>query len=179
MPQIVESDGYFLWLAVLTGKDGSHLALLETLHSMDYVVYLPLDQNRADSGRELRNRYEELTAKKVMQDRKGSVSFLEFLIALASDMAFQTVQDNDEPSLKLWFGVLLRNMGLITLTDDLYDIDSESVVRAKVAKINFRSYSSSGNGGLFPMEKTNLDFREIELWYQMQHWLEEQTEIQF
>jgi len=170
-------DSYFQWLCALGGKQRTHEMLLTIMHQSDFIVLNELDRNRVEDGRGLRERYLNQTGINVLRMNNDCITFLEVVIALAEKMSFLTSQETDPPFTHKWFGVLLKNSGLVVFTDDSFQSIDAGTVREKIKNINFRMYAPDGNGGFFPLEKTHVDQRQVELWFQMQEWLDENVDI--
>lgn len=71
----------------------------------------------------------------------------------------------------LWFWGMIGNLGLREMTDDIFD---ESVVDEVVERFLARDYSYNGRGGLFYVSKPRMDMRDVEIWYQMMWYLDEE-----
>jgi hypothetical protein len=72
-----------------------------------------------------------------------------------------------------WFWKLLFNTGLAAL-DDTYSDDTYERILYRFNIINKRLYNEDGTGGgLFPLAHPRQDQREIEVWYQMMAYLQE------
>lgn len=92
-------------------------------------------------------------------------SFLEMMIALSRRLAFE---EEGQPS--RWFWHLIENLG-IDVTDAYYNIEIERAVNDRLDTVIYRTYDSTGMGGLFPLENPRQDQREVEIWYQLQAYL--------
>ena len=46
-----------------------------------------------------------------------------------------------------------------------------------VNRVNGRMFSRDGSGGLFPLRRFDRDQRSVEIWYQMQAWLMENSDV--
>ena len=71
----------------------------------------------------------------------------------------------------LWFWGMIGNLGLREMTDDIFD---ESVVDEITERFLTRDYSYNGRGGLFYVSKPRMDMRDVEIWYQMMWYLDEE-----
>jgi hypothetical protein len=146
----------------------TYWTLLRTLHSTEFVWLLSGDDNRAEDGLELR--VEFIFEAEAPDDpnwrRFPPCSVLEMLIAFSRRAAFAT----DEKA-KDWFWEFIDNLGLKECND------GSNVTPEEIGEIldNFiwRTYDSRGRGGLFPIDNRNGDEREVEIWYQFCHYLDD------
>lgn len=80
---------------------------------------------------------------------------LEMFIGLAERGAYQTGDEMAD-----WFYTFMVNLGLDQTL-------SSTKIHRTLQRVNERTYSSSGQGGLFPLMNPVEDQREVDLWYQM------------
>lgn len=103
-------------------------------------------------------------------------SVLEILVSVANRMEDILYEpENGNRALK-WLWTLIRNLGLETFTDGAYKANPGSFDQAVdeiLEKFINRTYDRRGKGGLFPLKKPRSDQREVEIWYQMQEYLDE------
>jgi len=166
-------DLYFEWLygQVASVKNRnpsrSYWKLFRQLYSKRFVWFVGNDDNRALDGLELR--YEFLDETGVEVDASWMTlecSILEMLIALARRVAFES-----EGSPVGWFGTFLENLEINRYTDDIYEVSIAEEVNDTLDRLNDRTYSYEGVGGLFPLRNADRDQRTIEIWYQMSAYL--------
>lgn len=165
-------DKYVRWLRSLVDRPGSFYNILfQAAWETDYEYYIPYDENRADDGLRLRDRFMDETS--LILSDFGPCRMLEFLVALAIRMN-ETLYDWDLPDQTSgWFWQLIFNSGLVAL-DDTYSDDTYERILYRLDVINKRLYNEDGSGGgLFPLTYTRQDQREIEVWYQMMAYLTE------
>lgn len=168
-------DLYLTWLYSQVGSvrvrnpAKTHWTLLKQLYTKEFIWFIPNDDNRAEDGRELRHEFiaaEGLTDVDPAWMELGC-SMLEMLIALSRRAYFE-----DGHSVRDWFWILLRNLGLDTCTDksryERREVDEvlETVIH--------RRYDRNGNGGLFPLYNPAKDQRRVEIWYQLCEYLLQQ-----
>jgi hypothetical protein len=160
---------YFNWLcAKVTGaRNPNHYDLLEILHRTEFVWNVPGDRHRAEEGLELRLDF----LRETHQDGDGSwehqpCSVLELLIALAKRASFQT-----GIRVKVWFWELMTNLRL----DEFRRVDrmGEHIIKDILDAFIWRQYRPDGDGGLFPISRTNSDQRKNEIWYQFCEYVED------
>lgn len=170
---------YFHWLCDLIHAEDGHATfslLAQELHTREFVWTIPNDDNRAMDGRGLRERYayeNPYERTKTLDDMPCSV--LEMLIALAGRMDFELSDANDDTDLTTsYFWEMMDNIGLSSYSDDVFlEIDGPFAVDAIIQALLNREYDGDGEGGLFPLKHPQEDQRDVELWYQMNAYLEE------
>jgi len=164
-------DQYFTWLYSLVAdvrtRKGprTYWNLLRRLFCTEFTWFVPNDDNRAEDGRELRSEWADL--EDVHVDRNWMAlgcSFLEMLIGVSRRLEFQTDHDS-----VFWFWHLIGNLGLLG-HNDRYKFSEEDVDNRTSAVI-WRTYDCDGNGGLFPLRHAEQDQRTIEIWYQLNQYL--------
>lgn len=154
---------YFNWLcAKVQSPDvrSNYRQLLELLYRTEFVWVNLYDENRAMDGVELRLDFlRETRFEKDHTWYESPCSVLESLIAFAQRAEFQT-----EMPVAEWFWKFMENLRL-----DEYRRMSEDdvpVVHGILDVFMARTYSPTGDGGLFPLRKSDKDQREVEIWYQ-------------
>lgn len=163
---------YFQWLIQPLDKKWDEtfdINLLKTMFRTRFEHFVPNDVNRALDGIELR---QEFLYKRPVRSSKWEIdgwlaedcSILEMLLALADRCEYRTGILKTE-----WFSTFLRNLGLA-------DHYSPSKTRRVLQRLNKRTYSRDGLGGLFPLENPLEDQREVEIWYQMMAYIIENSE---
>lgn len=155
-------DVYFNWLcAKVTDRNTSnHVSLLILLHRTEFVSVIAADRHRASEGVELRFdflREVQIESDALWEDQPCSV--LEMLVAFAKRASFQT-----DIKVKTWFWEILSNLKL----NEFRRVSGNDVIIIKDILDTFllREYSPSGEGGMFPMSRSNNDQRDTEIWYQ-------------
>jgi hypothetical protein len=134
-----------------------------------------MDGNRAEDGMDLRyrfgdeNSYDQALIATYLDDRPCSV--LEMLIALAIRCEEQIMDDPDiGDRTGLWFGNMIYNLNLHTMHNS--DFDREYVDEVIDIFLN-RKYERDGRGGLFTVKNAPRDLRDVEIWYQLCWYLNE------
>lgn len=181
MTQAASTDeAYFEWLYSFVGPiqnrnpDRSFWQLAEQLHNTEFRWTIANDDNRAEDGRELRERFiDERNIRRVSLGwLRQNCSVLEMIVALAQRAAFDADGETDE-----WVGYLLENLGFHRYTDSAYSDRVREDVAEGLERLMSRTYGRDGSGGLFPLRYTNTDQRRIELWYQMSAYLLERLDV--
>ncbi len=145
--------------------------MLEQLFLMEFVWFIPNDDNRAEDGRELRREFLEAEGITDVDPNWVSLgcSVLEMLIALSRRLTFEAEGESSE-----WFWTLIANAGLDRYTDARrFHRDAVTDI---LERIIWRTYQPDGRGGLFPLQRAHEDQRDVELWYQMSAYLLERLE---
>jgi hypothetical protein len=172
----VEQD-YFLWLCDLVegGLDHKYRELLWYLHRKDFDANLPNDDNRAEDGKKLREQYFYAILQEDHSVWNTPCTMLEMLIALAQRIEFIMSDEDKGDRTAHWFWEMVKNLGLKKITKN--DLDMESKIHANdsiLTTFHNRSYRSNGKGGLFPLKELLVeDQRKVEIWYQMQAYIQE------
>lgn len=165
---------YMEWMYQLVCTDiycgnASYCKLVTYLNNVEFTYSIALDGNRAEDGRDLRNRFGQIHGyprpliADVLDYRNSSV--LEMLIALCIRCEEHIMSDPDmgDRTAK-WFWDMIENLGLKFMTDSNFD---EGYVDYIIYRFLNRKYKPNGNGGLFTVEKCRTDLRQVEIWYQM------------
>lgn len=165
---------YFEWLCEIVGVDrpngDSYRILLGDLNDTLFYSVLPHDENRIGDGLDLRDEYAEVERVPEFIYVYGfdTCSVLEALIGMARRMEYET---NDPPD--KWFWEIIGNLGLSACTDDRYESGDWPNVDRIIKNWMNRKYDRDGRGGAFPLQHTRIDQREVEIWYQMNAYLNE------
>lgn len=176
----IEQD-YFRWLCEMVHidqEDKAYWLLAKDLHRIEFYALVAHDENRASDGLELREEYlREINYPKYV-DICGECSVFEMMIGLARRMDFETGDpydfDDSIDRTSFWFWEMIDNLGLIAFDDDSYvEYDGMNNVENIIEKFLERRYGWNGEGGLFPLNYCREDQREVEIWYQMNQYLNE------
>lgn len=176
---------YFNYLIGVVGIDKTtqlpdtqtYFSLLKQLHKKDFYYTLDRDYNRANDGEKLR--YGDFKEEGQYTDDdisflSGPASVLEMMVALSVKASDIMWSDDSDAGAGKWFWVFIENLGLDQYTDQeyidkpdsLYDVDDI------LEKFMSRKYKRNGSdGSMFPMRMSKKDMRNMELWYQMNEWL--------
>ena len=157
----------------------SYHKLLSYLHLHEFTYILGMDSNRAEDGIELRYRfgysrnYPEVMIANYLDNKPCSV--LEMMVALAIRCEEHITGDLSEdifPS--KWFWGMVKNLGLISMTNDKFDpVQTDRILDIFLN----RNYKKNGEGGLFSIRNCRNDLRTVEIWYQMCWYLDEILEL--
>ena len=173
---------YFKWMYQLVcdrryPRGLSYRKLFFRLHEREFIFQIGMDENRAADGRDLRYRfgreraYDDALIDEYLCDRPCSI--LEMMLALAIRCEENIMSD---PALGdrtgQWFWNMIISLGLNGMDDQRYN---ERYVDDILDRFLRREYSSRGQGGLFTVRYPHKDLRTVEIWYQMNWYLNEIT----
>lgn len=174
------NDEYFEWLCELVdiqrfSKHLTYRKLLMHLHNIEFTWTIPRDDNRADDGIQLRRRFglvrDDLSLQRYL---RGSCSVLEMMVALAVRCE-ECIMDDAQLGNRTgqWFWGMIHNLGLSPMTDNKFD---RRFVDDAIARFLNREYESNGRGGLFTVRNREYDMRAVEIWRQLNWYLDEYLE---
>ncbi len=168
-------EQYFVWLyrqvASVRARNPTrtYWSFIRLLHQKEFDWSVPNDDNRVEDGRDLR--YEFASEHGFVLDEDWAslkCSMLEMLIALSRRLSFEA-----EGETRGWFWELVKNIGLDDYNDNyIQGCDTQLVIFA-LNRVIDREYEADGHGGLFPLNDSREDQREIELWNQASLYLME------
>jgi len=172
------SERYFRWMTDLVcdceyAKGLSWDALFRELHQTTFTYILPMDENRAMDGIDLRYRFgyeEDYSRDELLDLDDRECSVLEMMVALALRCE-EHIMDDPESGNRTgrWFFEMIDNLGLSDMDDEHFHRDR---VRFVIQRFLDRKYEPNGKGGLFSLESGNhRDMRHIDIWYQMMWYL--------
>lgn len=164
-----------MWLCSLVDvQEGNYWKLSEQLFKKPFDWTVPNDDNRAFDGRQLRERFcDEMHIDYRMENFPVEVSMFEMLIGLAYRCE-DIMRGHEDKCMEMvcWFWKMIENCGLYVYTDDAYEIEFNDIkVEEILDKIINRTYTKNGRGGLFPLKHSVKDQRKVEIWYQMNTYL--------
>lgn len=174
MMNAILEERYFEWLygqindPDIERQNLSYWNLARQLHNKEFVYIVANDDNRWVDGRRLREEFLEDWDEETIPEVWISLacSMLEMLIALSRRLEFQT----DDAS-ESWFWILIRNLDLFKYSDLHYNKAAREDIDDVLDTVIWRKYSYSGEGGLFPLQRADMDQRQLEIWFQMHTYL--------
>ena len=173
-------DPYYDWLCILIGANTNHRGyseLISCLHERTFKTKLQMDLNRGGDGLQLRVDFQREHGPWGSSTNRGPCTYLEFMIGLAKRMSF-LMHGEVNSHTEYYFWKMIGNLGLNRCTDPKwYSMNGEFFVDDAVYRVNERMYSGDGNGGIFPLKHPMKDQRSVEIWYQMQAWLMENSDV--
>jgi len=175
MTQQVEKQ-YFDWLISQINVQGtrSFYDLFGVLFNFEFVWTVPHDHNRLQDGLDLRteflNEHSHIPRREVRKffstTEKGA-TVLEVLVALSRRLAFTAGGRPGD-----WAWTLLTNLRLNKMTDPFTEQKARKVQNI-IETLIWRQYREDGLGGFFPLNWPEEDQRNVEIWYQMQKYVNE------
>lgn len=164
---------YFYWLCDFVGGCGNYTKLFKHLHSTEFIYLISMDGNRAEDGIALRSRFESdanLPPNSFISwygNRPCSV--LEMMVAL-SVRCEECIMGDDAYGDRTgyWFYSMVDNLGLSNMTDANYNMDRVTDI---LNRFLYRQYDENGSGGLFILSNPNVDARSMEIWMQLNWYL--------
>lgn len=171
MPKQLD-HAYFEWLVSQIEISGhrTYNDLFEKMHTIEFVWTVPNDDNRVQDGLDLRSEFLSGVHGDLVNPEVG-VSLLEVLVALSRKVAFIA---GGQPS--FWAWQLLDNLGLRKMSDPLTGAKARRADDIFDALI-WRTYRSDGRGGFFPLNWPDEDQTKVEIWYQMNKYVNEIQEL--
>ena len=173
-------ERYFDWMVkkvslANTHMTGNYSKLLTHLNNRSFDLYiLPIDQNRAEDGIDLRYTfgYEEKVDQHEIEyylDRRDC-SMLEMMVSLAIKAENIVGDSKLGDRTGFWFWKMIGSLGLLQYNDPNYD---ETAVEFAIDCFLNHDYRQDGKGGLFTVEDPPHDMRDVEIWNQMCWFLNE------
>lgn len=172
------NDIYFDWLMQLVCEDErvdcrNYYKLFGLLHDTIFYSLVPMDENRADDGIELRYRfgYEKGIEARIIASELDyrPCSVLEMLVALVVRCEEHIAVDPEVGCrFGRWFWTIMSNLGLDSMTDLDFDWDTAHDILDRFLN---REYGPHGEGGLVYLPDCKEDLRHADIWYQMMHYL--------
>jgi len=160
---------YFEWLISQINIRGTRTFydLFETLFMIEFDWTVPHDRNRQQDGLDLRTEF--FNGKKIPLNKRATI--LEVLIALSRRLAFTAGGRAED-----WAWQLLVNLRLNKMTDPFTENKARRVNNILETLI-WRQYRDDGLGGFFPLNWPDTDQTKVEIWYQMQKYVNEIQEV--
>lgn len=160
---------YFDWLVsqieIVGQSPRSYTHLFRLMHETEFTWEIPGDDNRFQDGLDLRGYFSGGVRSRIPQ--LEFVSVLEVLIGISRRIAFIA---GGEP--KQWACQLVDNLGLTQFHDPLKHSDIPTV-QAILHTLVSRRYNEDGSGGFFPLNDPQEDQRRIEIWAQLNAYVNE------
>jgi len=167
---------YFTWLTDRVDFDfgrssgATYTDLMGQLHSKEFVWVVPNDDNRLEDAMDLRHQFLNetgITNPGELLMGVPPLSVLEVILGLSIRCAF-----NGGGYPPHWAWRLIENLDLHNMSDPLSTRKQEKVDDILDTFI-WRQYEYDGVGGLFPLAHPKEDQRKVEIWYQMNAYLDE------
>ncbi|AWN05998.1 hypothetical protein SEA_PHERRYCRUZ_41 [Streptomyces phage PherryCruz] len=170
---------YFRWLydqvALVDEQDESltYWTLFRQMFKTKYLWLVPLDENRLEDGKALRIHFlrEQGLSREDVDPGWIEIecSFLELVVALAHHLEFHA-----GGTVPYWFWKLMENIDLRGYHDGIRAYP-EDEIEGILYSVMFRQYNRHGEGGFFPLREPCEDQRGVELWYQLEAYVQERV----
>lgn len=149
-------------------------SLLRHLMSIVFVATIEMDNNRCGDGIYLRRTFcWENDYPTSWADLLGTneCTVLEMMAALAIRCETTIMADSRYGDRTwLWFTSMIKNLKLETMTNERFDPEW---VNYRIDILINHKYESDGTGGLFYVAEPVIDMRTVEIWMQLNWWLNE------
>lgn len=155
-------DTYYKFLLSLIG-DCPDCELLRYLFEVNYIWTIPLDENRAQDGIDLRCLYANLNNLTIDIFQDKPCSMLEMLIAFANRIENDFMGSAESDNTPRWFYQMLVSLGI---SEDMKQFDKSRVDHALVMFFNHQI-------ALFDIP----GIEKLQLWDQLNNWLNNLTNI--
>ena len=165
-------EKYFQWMCRICDgnrpRKVSYERLLRYLYAREFIVLVPMDENRAKDGIDLRYRFaydNGLSKIEVKMLDCTPCSVLEMMVALAVRCE-EHIMNNDDAGDRtgLWFWKMIDNLDL---SRDYNSKFNEAYVDKVITRLLYREYSPDGEGGSFTVPNAREDMRKVEIAHQM------------
>lgn len=162
---------YFYWLCRLVyDRDKynyNYDLLLHFLKKKSFTYSCEMDVNRLTDAIDLRYRfgYEQSYPRDLVECVliDNTCNVFEMMVALAIRCEnFMDDPDYDNRTSK-WFWTMIESLGLDQMDNEHFD---SSICDHIIDKFLNREYQPNGKGGLFTVNRCDIDMRNIEIWYQ-------------
>lgn len=165
---------YFEWLIsqIHIPPSKTYNDLFDRMHNSEFVWTVPHDDNRVHDGLDLRVEFMDGGPRRHLAvDDLAGATILEVLVALSRRAAFTA---DGDPA--IWAWKLVKNLGLNKASDPLTGLKA-SRVEDTLYSLVWRTYYSNGQGGFFPLKHNTVDQTKIEIWVQMNAYINEMQEL--
>lgn len=168
-------EEYIDWLKSLVSDPGLFTDLfIQAAWDTEFVPIVDNDDNRVRDGLELRSVYSEMALNGPRIAYTRFCTILELLIGISKRMNGMLYIPEYQDLTGYYFSELLENLGIYKIDDlELSDEARYAMYKSVFERLNFRRYEPDGSGGLFPLDRPNDDQRNVEIWYQLQAYLED------
>lgn len=171
---------YFQWLCHLVHADvpgDSYYEMCRLMYREPFIPKIPHDDNRAVDCEQLRDEFASLVYYPEYPFRHKPCRFLEMLISFAWRIQDSLCDPTDDRRVE-WFWTMIENLELDDCRDSKrFKRECEEKVLEAIDRVNNRTYSRDGKGGLFPLDHPPRDQRKVELWYQVNTYLLEKEPL--
>lgn len=174
------TERYYDWLyKIVCGewepRNLSFHRLLMFLYNRDYVPACEMDVCRAADGINLRYRFateNDIPYAALHEEFNGApCSMLEMMVALAVRIEEHIMEDSSAGNrVGQWFWNMVVSLGMAAMDDQRFSEDRAEFI---VKRFMNRDYQPNGAGGLFTLAYPTEDMSQIDIWYQLMAYLNE------
>lgn len=163
---------YYAWLKsqIHIPNEKTYDELFERMHNVEFVWTVPNDDNRVQDALDLRSQFAN---GHVNAMELGGATFLEVLVALSRRVAFISGGIGEPPQ---WAWELMKNLRLHRAADPM-NKEKQDKVDHILHDVIWRTYREDGLGGFFPLQNPDRDQRQVEIWYQMNAYVNEMSDL--
>lgn len=163
---------YLIWRCGLQ-RNNKYGRLYMVLHNIEFTWIIDRDDNREGDGVELRDDYDipypwRSVESEAFFERPCSV--MEMLVGLSIRVDNEFIGDPAEEHPEIFFMEMIKNLKLDRFIGDRYQ--KEDVIRI-VKRWLDRNFDRDGRGSPFPVYKDHRDQRKLEIWDQMNSYINE------
>lgn len=169
----MNAKGYYKWLLdeINVDYDSTEYDLLFShLYNRIFTWSVKNDDNRSGDGVALRRKYLNDGGAMLEKDFIAPCNVLEMMIALSVRCDCEILGDPDIDKRDKLFWIMIDNLGLDVYTDDYYEEDAVDEI---LDIWLLRRFDSHGNGSPFPVNKSGRNQKKMEIWFQMNEFLNE------
>lgn len=172
-------ETYLKWMSLQVVPDAKerreYERLLNALNESMFYFSIPMDENRMRDGIDLRYRfaYENGYTNDEMSNalnHNNSCSMLEMMVALALKGDERILYDYETGSKADYiFKIMLDSLQLSCMINRNFD---SRYIDTRIDCLLTHDYDYDGAGGLFTIQNPRKDMRSVEIWYQMNWYLQ-------
>lgn len=166
-------QSYFEWLVsqITIPERNRHTfnELFLKLHHTEFFFTVSGDDNRVQDAIDLRTQFKQQVGTNIKFNNYCSI--LEIIVALSRTLEFV-----DSGKASDWAWCLIENLKLQFYYDP-WDRDQNERVTEILDRFVWRRYQRNGRGGLFPLVFAKEDQRKVELWYQLNAYINENSNL--
>ena len=174
------AQNYYDWLVgIVWNKDNyngpSYNRFFSFLFNAKFFPIMDMDNSRVNDAIEFRYTFADhyhipyAAIASDLNTEVGTCNMLEMMVALATRMENHIMSDEAYGDRTAqWFWQMALSLGFENVDDTVFD---ESRAAQIIDIFNNRQYAPNGKGGLFTVENSVTDMRTLDIWYQMQFWI--------
>ena len=177
-------NAYFMWLFSSVNSEKYYMKLSRLLDNRPFRWIIHNDGNREQDAIREREIFVDTVdhgygRREVDELMESTITVFEVTVALCKRMDFELDDLVSGPRVHVWFAELLNNLELGYLVDANFRADTLLIeeIDEILDRLLDRTYDYNGNGSFFPLKKRpEQHMANIEMWYQMMLYLDENYE---